>query len=252
MEKTSALLTVDAEGFSTHRDVDQPRLHIEMRRAVDAACASSGLDAQWAEIPFKESTGDGLLAVLPRETIPDLVDRFPARLQDILASMGRRLRGDGLSLRLRVALHEGLVDDDRPGAPGISAATTEVCRIVDGVPLRDALTTSDPHVTYTAFAVSREIFGPYIQGGRTDLRESQFDPVEITVKGVSRPAYLRVPVPSRRLDPPPAPEETPPAPASHPAPAPGHISLNDVKVRGDNSQNVIGSHVAGSVHQIRS
>ncbi|MFD0890043.1 hypothetical protein ACFQ08_36335, partial [Streptosporangium algeriense] len=99
MEKYGALLTVDAEKFSRHRDADLPHLHMEIRRALATACTACGLGEAWESARFKESTGDGVLAVLPGETIPTLVESFPARLQEALAEAAPALRARGLRLR---------------------------------------------------------------------------------------------------------------------------------------------------------
>ncbi|WP_424535825.1 hypothetical protein ACOZ38_38165 [Sphaerisporangium viridialbum] len=246
MEKYTALLAVDAEKFSTHRDIDLPRLHMEIRHALEAACVSSGLAEVWRDVRFLESTGDGILAVLPYEAIPALVDRFPFRLQDALAAVAPELRAKTLTLRLRVALHVGLVDDERTEAPGISTATIDVCRLLDSEPLREALRQSDPSVTFVVLLLSEEVFTTYVAGGRTTLRESQFTPVEVTVKQFSRPAYRCIPTPSGTLDPLPAVEATEPAPTA--PPTTGAISLNGITISGKRSQNVLGNLVSGDLN----
>src|SRR5262245_25625863 len=134
MEELRAVLVVDAEGFSRNRDVDLPRLHMAIRRAVERACAASGLGEVWDSLRFVESTGDGLLAIFPHSAASALIDPFPLRLQEQLAqaasSLGR------LRLRLRLALHIGLIDDERAEAPGISTAVIDTCRLVNAEPLR--------------------------------------------------------------------------------------------------------------------
>ncbi|GII85740.1 hypothetical protein Ssi03_37300 [Sphaerisporangium siamense] len=242
MEKYSVLLTVDAEKFSTHRDTDLPRLHMEIRHALVAACAASGLAEIWRSIRFLESTGDGLLAILPHEATPALIDRFPLQLQNALAAVAPELRAAGLRLRLRVALHAGLVDDARPEAPGVSATTVGVCRLLDSEPLKEALRRSDPEVTFVAFALSEEVFTKYVVGGRTTLRPSQFTPMHVTRKQFSGNAYLYVPTPSTRQEP--APDAARPA---TPAP-PGGISVRGTRIRGKGNQNIIGNNVNGDLN----
>jgi hypothetical protein len=236
MQKYRALLTVDAEKFSSHRDADLPRLHMEIRHALITACAASGLAEAWASVRFLESTGDGLLAVLPDTAIPLLIDPLPRMLQEALAAVAPELRATGLRLRLRAALHAGLVDDEREEAPGISTATIDVCRLLDGRPLRQALAESDPNVTFVAFLLSEEVFRPYVAGGHAPLRESQFTEVQVSVKQYHRNAYLWVPVPSSagaavsRLEPV---DPTPPPSAAEP--------LKGVTISGQGSRNVFGN-----------
>ncbi|MEU8121055.1 hypothetical protein AB0C21_20290 [Spirillospora sp. NPDC049024] len=251
MEQYRAVLVVDAEKFSAHRDADLPDVHLEIRRVLAAACAESGLGQAWDDVRFMESTGDGILAVLPHEAVPALIDPFPRRLQDALAECAPRLRARGMRLRLRAALHVGLVDDERPDAPGISTAVIDACRLLDGKPLRAALDDSDPEVTFAAFLLSAELFTPYVAGGRSGLRESQFTEVRVQVKQFDRTAYLYVPVPSegRRPD---RREQPPPEAALSAPPAPsGGTSVNGVTINGDGAQNAIGNTVGGDFRQER-
>lgn len=244
MEGFRALLVVDAERFSSHRDVELRDVHMEIRHVVAAACASSGLDETWRDVRFMESTGDGLLAALPYKAAPRLIDTFPRCLQEALAASAPRLRGRGLRLRLRVALHLGLVDDEHPQAPGVSTAAVDVNRLLNAQALRDALRESDPAVTFAVFILSADLFAAYVKGGRTSLQESQFTEVQVTVKEYERPAYLYVPTPSRLVTPsPPAGDD--PAPA--PPPAPGGVSISGIKVSGDGSQNTFGNIVGGDL-----
>ncbi|WP_460304700.1 hypothetical protein [Actinocorallia aurea] len=254
MQKYSALLTVDAERFSAHRDADLPGLHMEIRRALAAACAVSGLGQAWDAVRFLQSTGDGLLAVLPAEALPALVHPFPKAVQEALAAAAPELRAQGLRLRLRVALHAGLVDDEREDAPGISTATIDVCRLVDSAPLRDALKTSDPDVTFAAVLLSEEVFRPYVAGGHTGLQESQFTEVLVSVKQYSRNAYLWVPEPSRGPgapsgDGPSGPTGGEPSGPSGGggSPAPAGPVLNGVTVSGPGSRSQFGNVVHGDL-----
>ncbi|TDD71179.1 hypothetical protein [Actinomadura rubrisoli] len=248
METFRALLVVDAEKFSAHSDVKLPRLHMEIRRVLAAAFEESGLGDTWKAVRFLESTGDGILAILPHDAVPRLVEPFPRRLQDELAASAPGLRAEGMRLRLRVAMHIGLVDDERPDAPGVSTATVDVNRLVEGEPLRDALKRSDPEVTFAAFLFSSELFSVYVAGGRTGLRESQFTEVEIKVKQFVRPAHLYVPVPSRRSEPEEGGGAAKPAPVP---PAPGGPSIGGITISGDGTQNAFGNTVGGDFRQER-
>ncbi|GAA3201359.1 hypothetical protein [Actinocorallia longicatena] len=202
MDEFHALFAVDIEDFSGHRDVDLPVLQIAMRTAVDAAFADCGLSAVWRSVDFLESTGDGLLAILPLASLATLVDRLPGKLQERLAEGAPGLRGRGMRLRIRLAVHVGMTDGTRAEAPGVSRALVDVCRLLDGGPLRDALKLSDPLVTHTALLVSEAAFTAFVAAGRTGLSPSQFTQVEVEVKRFRQPAYLYVPVPSRGQQPP--------------------------------------------------
>jgi hypothetical protein len=249
MEQFRALLVVDAEKFSAHRDKQLADVHLQIRHVLQEACTASGLGETWRATRFMESTGDGILAALPHESIPALIDPFPRRLQEKLAASAPERRARGIRLRLRVALHFGLVDDERPDAPGISTATIDVNRLLDAEPLRNALAVSDPEVTFAAFLLSAELFATFVTGGRTVLRVSQFAPVTVKVKQYERPAYLYVPVPSTR----PvevAPSENEPARVAPPAAA--APSISGVTLSGEGSQNAFGNTVGGDFRQERS
>jgi hypothetical protein len=240
-----ALLVVDAEGFSRNRDAELASLHTEIRRAVAYACEQSGLRDTWQSVRVLQSTGDGLFAVLPQETMVSLIHPFTDRLQDALAEAAPRLRVNGLHLRLRVAMHAGLVDDEHPVTGGISTATNDVSRLLDCEPLRAALRDSDPDITFAALIISSEVFDMFVQGGHTGLRPSQFARVRARVKQFDRTAYLYVPAPSARELVGESPPELAPAP-------PGGLSVNHVSVTGDAAQNVIGNQVGGGIRQKRS
>jgi hypothetical protein len=243
------LLVVDAEGFSRNRDVELPSLHSEIRRAVECACQRSGLGNAWQDVPLLQSTGDGLFAVLPVDAIVSLIYPFIDRLQDVLAESAAQLRARSLRLRLRAALHTGLVDDEHPVTAGISAATNDVHRLLNCEPLRAALCDSDPDVTFAAVIVSAEVFEMFVRGGHTGLQPSQFTQVRATVKQFDRPAFLYVPVHSQREHPDGFLPDAPGVPASGAA---GGMSVNDVSVTGDGVQNIIGNQVGGGIRQERS
>lgn len=251
MPSFRSLLVVDAEGFSRNRDVDLPDLHTEIRRVVEAACARSGLADIWKSVRFLQSTGDGVLAVLPPDAMVLLIHPFTDHLQQVLAECAPALRTRRLQLRLRVALHVGLVDDEDPVTAGISSATNDVCRLLDSEPLRAALRDSDPDVTYTAVITSTEAFDMFVRSGRAGLEPSRFIQVQATVKQFDRPAYLYAPTPSRRERPEVdrSPDDAEASPETRPA---GGISFGGVSVNGDNAQNAVGNQVGGDLRQERS
>lgn len=246
-----ALLTVDAKDYSRNRDVALPGLHTEIRRAVELACERSGLGEAWRDTRVLQSTGDGVLAVLPYDSTALLIHPFPDHLQDALAQAARPLRADGLSLRLRVAVHVGLVDDEDPVTGGISTATTEVSRLLDCEPLRAALQESDPDITFAAMIVSAQAYELFVRGGHTGLQPGQLTPVRAKVKQFNQAAYLYVPVPSHREPSGDQPRADTVSGESQPASPDGEQAIR-VSVRGNRSQNVIGSHVGGSVTQKQS
>lgn len=246
-----SLLVVDAEGFGRHPDVELPGVHLEIRDALAEACERSGLGEVWKTARFQQSTGDGVLAVLPAEAMSRLISPFADHLQKVLAEAAPRLRARGVRLRLRVALHVGIVDDADPVTAGISAATVEVSRLLDCRPLRNALENSDPGVTFAAVILSSEVFDVFVRGGHTDLHPSQLTPVQAQVKQFDRPAFLYVPKPSRRESPVPQKEPSAAPPPTAPVPSGGGISFSGVRITGDGNQNSFGNQVSGGYRQER-
>jgi hypothetical protein len=245
-----ALLTVDAEGYSRNPDAELPGLHTRIRDAVEFACERSGLRDEWQGARVRQSTGDGLFAVLPLDAMAALIYPFPDHLQHTLAEYAPELRARGLSLRLRTAVHVGLVDDEDPITGGISAATNDIHRLLDCEPLRAALRDSDPDVTFAAMIISTEVFEQFVRGGHTGLPPSRFVPARAQVKQFDRAAYLYVPVPSRRAhDDTPRPDALPGERSPSPV---GGISVSHVSVTGSGTQNVIGAQVSGDIRQQRS
>lgn len=240
-----ALFVVDAEGFTRNRDVDLPGLHTEIRRVIEVACERSGLAEAWRAVRFLQSTGDGVLAVLPLDAMGALIHPFVDRLQEVLAEAAGDLRARGLRLRLRVALHHGFVDDADPVTAGISTATNDVSRLLDCDPLRAALRDSDPDITFAAAVVSAETFEAFVRAGRTGLKPSEFKPVRAKVKQFDRPAFLYVPAPSWRED---ADKAVPP---KERPPVPGGASFGDISAGGDGAQNAFGIQVGGDFRQER-
>jgi len=189
------LLVVDAAKFSAQRDAELRDVDMTIREVLDEALKASNLVETWQAARFVENTGDGILAVLPAESAPRLMDHFPRCLQEELAERAPKLRERGARLRLKAALHVGLVDDECSAAP-FSTAAIDVNRLLEAEPLRAALKESDPDVTYAAFIVSAKLFDTYVAGGWTRLRESQFTEIRVKAKEYKGPAYLYIPTPS--------------------------------------------------------
>lgn len=247
-----ALLAVDAEDFSRNPDAELPGLHAEIWRAVERACDRSGLGDAWRDARVLDHQGDSLFVVLPHDTAIPLIYPFGEMVQEVLAENAPKLRAEGLRLRLRIAVHAGLVDDERSVAAGISTATNDVHRLLNCDPLKSALAASDPDITFAAMIVSAEMFDVFVRGGHTKLRPSQFTEVQAKVKQFDRPAYLRVPEPSRR------PDDDGPAPGAPEGPSNSGddsgggtdgVSIRGVSVKGDHTQNVIGGQISGGIRQ---
>jgi hypothetical protein len=252
------LLCVDTEGFSRHPDAQLPDLYAKMRAAAERAFDQAGLLDTWRSLRVDQTTGDGFLAIVPHDAIPALIYPFADHLQEALATATVLDRLSRPPLRLRVALHCGLIED---ADPAVGAAPNDVSRLLDSEPVRAALRDSDPAVTLVAMILSSEVFDMYVQGGHCGLKPSQFTPVRAKVKQFDRIGYLYVPVRSAR-EAGPAPEGPHGQPGDGPSGGtppprspngkPGGFPPSSITISGDRAQNVIGSNVSGGLHQHRS
>jgi hypothetical protein len=245
-----ALLSVDAEGYSRNPDAMLRVLRGAILDVTEKAIGGAGLADAWRDVRVCQSTGDGFLAVLPRDTIPSLIFPFADHLQAALAGAAPGLRAQGLALRLRVALHCGLVDDEDPVTAAIGTATNEVSRLLDSEPVKAALRDSDPLVTLVAMITSAEVFDKFVRGGHTALRPSQFTQVRARVKQFDQPAYLYVPSPSVLEKPDPGhPQPDGGVPGGQSAPGPGCVPGEGTRIKGDKVQNATGNWVQGDLRQ---
>lgn len=185
------IISYDTEQFSGHSAALLPSLQRTLHRAVEAACALSGLTGPWASA-VREEGGDGAIVVMAHQALPRLIDTVPSHLQRILHDLAPDLRARHARLRLRVAIDAGLVDDVRTA----SAHKINVKRLVESVALREALRRSHPDVTFVSLLLSAEVFTHYVAGGRTKLHPAQFTPCQVREKAFEHTGYLYVPVPS--------------------------------------------------------
>ncbi|OHX02990.1 hypothetical protein BFV98_08265 [Micromonospora sp. WMMB235] len=182
------LISVDMERYSRRSNVQQYEAQQEFRRLLHEAAALVGLDrTQW----HTQQAGDGELAIAPRDAPEALIiGRF-------VPELNRRLRAYNVSrvpaarIRLRVAVHQGLVHlDGANGFPG--SAVVLVCRLCDSEPLKRALAAfPDAGV---ALVVSDDIFRNVVQEYPEEMRPERFRKVQVSHpdKGFEETAWLYV------------------------------------------------------------
>ncbi|WP_433532614.1 hypothetical protein ACQPYA_11620 [Micromonospora sp. CA-263727] len=261
------LVCVDMERYSRRDNVQQYEAQQDFHRLLREAAGEVGLDrVGWTT----QQAGDGELAILPRE-LPEarVIGRF-------LPELNRRLRRYNASrlpvarIRLRVAVHQGMVHlDGANGFPG--QAVVMVSRLCDAAPVRRALAAfPDAGV---ALVVSADIYRDVVTEYPEEIRPDRFRRIEVVhaEKGFREPAWLTVldeditswrddasPPPAAPTPEPPEPPDPPDAPdapvASDPPvtpdlpvgpgrrggapPVAGGIRTGDIRVEG---QNAIGS-----------
>ncbi|MFG2041459.1 hypothetical protein [Dactylosporangium sp. NPDC048998] len=239
------LVAVDVERYSRRENLQQYHIQHDFRGALADACDRLGLRrGDW----LTQASGDGELAVLPAGTSePRVVARLAATLDTLLRERNRDLAAE-LRLRLRVAVHVGLVHvDGANGFPGSAAVT--VCRLVDAAPLKLALAAFP--AAGTALIVSEQVYDDVVAQRYEDLRPEGYTRirVELPDKDFDAAAWITVPgeaaadvsrvVPDFLFEP------AAPIPPAPPAPARpgssfnfGNLTTNGPAAFGDNSRAV--------------
>ncbi|URM94349.1 hypothetical protein LUW76_08390 [Actinomadura madurae] len=183
------IVTPDIEDYSSRNDAEQRVLQSALSVALDEAANAACLDRQsW----LRQVSGDGVFAVLPRDTdIAALMDVFVRELDAALGSHNRRRADDHWTrMRLRLAVHVGPVHlDGALGLPGQHAVLP--ARLRDSVPVRAAL--AELPDADLAVIVSTEVYRDFITQGPGEPRPSDFRPVHVRVKKQAYDAYLYVP-----------------------------------------------------------
>jgi class 3 adenylate cyclase len=177
------LAVIDIEGFSRRSASEQAKLHDSLEYAMSDAAAHAGLDRGcW----YRQPRGDGELAVLPAGTNSlSLVADYPRSLASALAELNRGADRDS-RLRLRMAIHHGMV---YPGLFGpVGEAPITVCRLVDAYVLRQTLRQRiDLDI---AFIISAAVYNEIVRGRFSELDAKRFHRARFRTKGNRCVGYL--------------------------------------------------------------
>lgn len=183
------VVAVDMEHYSRQDNRRQYQSQQVFRRMVAEAAEGLGLDrGRWSTQP----SGDGELAVLPRDVAEvTVVGDFAPLLDRLLRAHNRDLVPEA-RVRLRVAVHSGLVHlDGANGVPGEAVVTT--CRLVDAPPLKRALA-AFPEAA-VGLIVSDRIFQEIVRQRYGRIRPDRFRrvPVRLPEKRFEHVAWISVP-----------------------------------------------------------
>ena len=179
------LVRVDATGYGASDDVRQGEIQTMLGQVLEGAAGVAGFDrSRWHTQP----AGDGELAVLPSDVRErSVVDRYPRALAEALTEANGRVPANE-RLRVRLAVHYGMVSVGRLGFPGQGAV--EVSRMVDGRTVRLAMRRS---LASLVVVFSETIFRDSIEQNHTRLRPEELREVEIKNKEFHRRAWLYLP-----------------------------------------------------------
>lgn len=182
------VLVADMERYSARSTMLQHEAQEAFLDVLDAAGVAAGLDrGAWR----RQSSGDGEVAVLPAD-----VDE-PALLSAFLLAADQRLRAYNgprrphAKVRIRIAVHQGLLfQDSRNGFAGDAVNTA--ARLVDSPVLKQALK-AFPEAA-VACIVSESIHSDVVSGGYEGIRPERFRKVRVVLadKGFEAWAWLQV------------------------------------------------------------
>lgn len=183
------LVAVDMQRYSRQDNLRQYQSQRIFQEVMREAVTSLGLDrVDW----ILQRAGDGELAVLPPGTPePVIVGGLVPAIDRVLRERNRSLVPEA-KVRLRVALHQGLVHTDGGnGFPG--EAVVEVSRLCDAHGLKRALD-AFPEAA-VALIVSEGIFRDVVSQRYAGLRPERFARTDVRMpdKGFATTAWIFVP-----------------------------------------------------------
>jgi hypothetical protein len=171
------LINTDIHRYSHRSALDQYEAQRVYHWAMSESAAEAGLRCEdW----LRQAAGDGEFVVLPEgvhepRIIGPLLTALAGRLREY-----NRSRTDESRVRLRVAIHNGLIHLDGPtGYPGLGAVL--VARLLNSQDLREVLR-QRPNVNLVAI-VSREVYADVVLNRYEGLRPELFCPVRVEEPG---------------------------------------------------------------------
>jgi class 3 adenylate cyclase len=182
-----AIVVVDIERFGPRTNPFQASLRQAMYDVVREACAEARI--QW-DTTVALDRGDGIILLVPPTTsMVTIAGQFLHAVDAVLAEKAA-IFSDAHRMRFRVALHQGLCQQDQTGWVG--EAINTACRLVDAQPVRDALSAAPE--ARMALIVSDEIYRAVIRHGYRLIDPAAFARVAINAKElVEETAWINVP-----------------------------------------------------------
>lgn len=177
------LAAIDIEEFSRRSAAEQAAAQHNLEQVISEAAASAGLNrSRW----YRQPRGDGELVILPADADgPSFVAEYPRCLASGLSRINRST-GQGLRLRVRLAIHHGTI---YPGPFGpFGKGPTTVCRLLDGPVLRQRL---KEHTDLDiAWIVSDVVYDEIVQSRLHELDPAEFRRTRATIKGSSFVGFI--------------------------------------------------------------
>ncbi|NUT93849.1 MAG: hypothetical protein HOY78_17705 [Saccharothrix sp.] len=180
------VLGVDIKDSSAPPARIHRKLVEELDRMLTEASARVGLDrSRW----IRQPGGDGEMAVLPADVdLVAVVGDFVLWLDRLLTDHNE-ISAPGARLRLRVAMHTGVLTPNALGFSGPALIT--LARLLDSPPVREALV-AQPRANL-AQIISGSLYEKAVAAELDGLRPRQFREVKVDVKTFHETAYVHVP-----------------------------------------------------------
>jgi hypothetical protein len=180
------MIAVDIHHYSSRDPLGQVDVQQALVEVLNSAADAVHLDRSlWS----KQPQGDAELAVLPPQIDEAaVVADYPRELATSLRRHNRSLNTQA-RLRVRVAMHCGMLHMGALGYPG--SAPVETCRLLDAPMLKTTLAESDD--IDLALIVSEQLFKDVVLPGYRGLRPELFRKVPVTVKEYSGIGYITIP-----------------------------------------------------------
>ncbi|ADU09129.1 MULTISPECIES: adenylate/guanylate cyclase domain-containing protein [Micromonospora] len=180
------IMFVDMESYSRNDDVGQFHAQKNFQKVMREAADLCGLDRRGWTV---QATGDGEFAIFPPGTSePRIVAELVPAMDRVLRDHNRQA-ADHARIRMRVAMHQGLVAPAENGFAGKAVVTA--ARLVNAEPLRDALG-SFPDAA-VALIVSDAIYRDVVSQSYSGIRPDRFRRVLVEVKSFVSEAWIFVP-----------------------------------------------------------
>jgi hypothetical protein len=179
------IVAMDVAGSGRRDDLLQLRMRADLRQIIAETLAAQSLDL--AALHHTD-LGDGIRLIVPPGISPVvLLDPFVPNLARALRRH-RKAASDPAVLRLRVALHTGLLHADAGGWAGAPLVTCT--RMLDAAPVRRVLA-ADDHVDLV-LVVSEAVYQAVVRHGY-GLDPATFHPVRIAEKETVATVWIHAP-----------------------------------------------------------
>jgi hypothetical protein len=179
------IVSIDVARSGTRDDQLLLRMRADLRRMIAESFRRQDLDASDIDA---EDLGDGVRLIVPARVTPArLLDPFVPHLAAALREH-RKAAAEAARLRLRVAVHMGLLHRDEGGWAG--EPLVHSARLLDAPPLRRTLAAADR--ADLAMIVSDDVYRKIVRHGY-GLDAAAYHRVPVVVKETRADAWIHVP-----------------------------------------------------------